>query len=271
MHLMLHCTSPTHQRWVQSCCARAQVKIELNRLFRSVQALLLSSGVVKTVGVKGSLVAGSLSYCLYIGSFYFATAAVDERVSFYAAFAGALIGGVAGAVLFTAQGIFFSKTAMLISESSLPGSVDSSLPAVTSKLASVFACIYLFCEVLFKMVATILPRYFNLGFESVFTLYFVLAVAAGLSMSFVHAPDLPQSTISAANGPISCGRELLATLSLLTKDSRAGLNAPYLFVVASVRRSLLVNLVMAMQGYLSARIWRLVLLLYVAIFFSVPS
>ena len=120
-----------------------------------VQALLLASGVVKLIGVKGGLAGGSMLYCVYIGSFYLATVAADERVQLYAALCGAVTGGVAGAVLFTAQGIFFTMTAQQISALSSPSSSTSTdvgvLPAVTSKLAGLFASIYLFCEVAFKL------------------------------------------------------------------------------------------------------------------------
>ena len=176
------------------------------------------------VGVNGGLFGATLLYCCYIGSFYLATVITHERLRFYIALVGAVTGGVAGAILFTAQGIFFTMTAQQLSALWRPGDATGTLPEITSKLAGVFASIYLLCEVVFKLVATILPKYLALGFEVVFLIYLAMATTAAFCMLRVRAP----ASVPSAEPPRpssswlgSCGWELLGTLRLLLTDSRA--------------------------------------------------
>jgi hypothetical protein len=75
-------------------------------------ALVTAAPYVRSRGAKTSLVHATLAFSIYVGSFCVAEAWAG--VAWVAAVVGSLIGGAAGGVLFTAQGAYFTLSAVQV-------------------------------------------------------------------------------------------------------------------------------------------------------------
>lgn len=146
----------------------------------ALTAFLLSKPVVSMVGPKNGLLLGVLGYCIYVGGFLFAI--MVPTLAWPVFIMSAAIGGVAGGLLWTSQGRYFSRNAKLYSE---PTGI--SVEKVNATFAGIFATSYLGLEMVTKVLATVI---FITTPDSapfiIFTIYTVIAVSscfvvAGLS------------------------------------------------------------------------------------------
>lgn len=166
----------------------------------ALAALLLSKPCVAMLGGKWGLFAGLAGYCLYIGGFLFAVIFKGvDWVAWSVYMLTCIIGGISGGLLWTAQGRYFASNAKSFSEAleyevangvAPPGTQDEAeLSKVNARFASIFAFIYLGCEALTKVAATIIFLFCGeyAGYI-VFTVYSVAAVAG--TAFFMGCSDL---------------------------------------------------------------------------------
>lgn len=152
----------------------------------TASAVLLAAPVVRARGAKASLVASTAAFCVYVGSF--CVAEVWKGGAWLAAVGGSMVGGVAAGVLFTAQGAYFTLAAREYARASdLRATTAEPPPAAieqaTALFAGVFAAIYLLSEVVFKLIAGLLPTVWDAGWIVVSFVYFCVAVASAAGMT----------------------------------------------------------------------------------------
>lgn len=189
-------------------------------VFYTLTALLFAAGVVKQFGAKWSLTGALCVYAVYVGSFFWAVTtvsygAMDEvsgkpiveptTLTWVVACGGGAMGGLGAGWLWTAQGIFFGRTAKLYARAS-----GLSLLEVNSMFAGIFSTCYVGFEVIIKAIASplvtagpkVLPHAGDHGFMAlVFTM---LAAVSTLIMIFVKdVPELEDTN----KGPAPTGCE----------------------------------------------------------------
>uniref|UniRef100_A0A7S0ST91 Major facilitator superfamily (MFS) profile domain-containing protein n=1 Tax=Chromulina nebulosa TaxID=96789 RepID=A0A7S0ST91_9STRA len=122
-------------------------------VFYAITAFLLSKPIVSMVGPKNGLLYGVIGYSIYITGFMFAVIFHDiiSAFSWIIMCSSAAIGGVAGGLLWTAQGRYFTEHCKLYSEST-----GRKTETITSDFAGSFAFIFLFIELFTKIIATFL-------------------------------------------------------------------------------------------------------------------
>lgn len=148
----------------------------------AASALLGSTSVVKNVGAKNSLILGMGIYCIYVGCFVLASLLrTHPMIAEAVALVGAAVGGLAGGILWTAQGSFFARSAEIHSQCS-----GITLPDATSDFGSYFAAIYLIGEVAMNMLSSVLIQVFRFSWIAVFIVYFTIAAIAANGMVLIY-------------------------------------------------------------------------------------
>lgn len=148
----------------------------------TLSALLAATGLVRRLGAKWSLVSGLGLYCTYVAAFLIAVRV--PAIKWPAAIIGSAIGGTAAGWLWTAQGVYFGR----IAERYAIATGETS-QASTAWLASLFASIYVGCEVILKLASSFLYEFGSDVF--VYTVFTVLAVGAAGLMWFVPVEPPP--------------------------------------------------------------------------------
>jgi hypothetical protein len=162
----------------------------------TLTALLFAAGFVKSAGPKKSLILSTSAFCCYPAGFFVGAlfpGPVDEltgdtlpsTMETLVVCCGALIGGVAAGVLFTAYGAYFATTCAIYVNDPQQVAKGTTSEQTTSMFSGLFAAIYLLCEVMFKLLATILPRNFSAGRSVVLFTYSLIAVAAAICMTVI--------------------------------------------------------------------------------------
>jgi len=149
----------------------------------TMSALFGATFVVKNMGPRNSIITGMWIYCVYVACFVIAT--IFPGIKEVSALMGALVGGIGGGFLWTAQGSYFARAS---EEYALAKSL--SIEDSTSLLGGIFAGIYLGFEVLLRLFSSIMLNW-NWSWVSIFTGYTIVAVGAALLMAF--AVDYPAS------------------------------------------------------------------------------
>ena len=158
----------------------------------SCSGLIGSTYVVKELGSRNALIFGMTLYCVYVLAFYFAVNVHSSQWIRFFVTLGALLGGWGAGFLWTAQGAYFTRAAQLHHGHLSVGAetIASSVESETSKLASVFAFIYLSSEVLLRALSTLLLGVLQLSWSNLFAIYSVVAI---LSTMFMFAVlELPE-------------------------------------------------------------------------------
>jgi hypothetical protein len=132
----------------------------------SLSSLFLAKPVCAYLGPKNALVASLTMLSAYVGAFlcsmYFEVAAWPLFIC------GSFIGGLAAGVLWTAQGEYFTISAEIFSFEK-----DECVSKANDSFAALFAGIYLSCETLFKLFATVLLYGLGASRIPLFFIYFV--------------------------------------------------------------------------------------------------
>lgn len=181
-------------------------------------AFFLSKPVLSMVGPKYGLLAGVTGYCVYICGFLFA---ILVPVLAYPVFiAACAIGGIAGGLLWTAQGRYFTKNSKMYSEV-----MNIPVEETNSTFAGLFATSYLGLEMVTKVLATIIFLTVPTGAPFIiFSTYTAIAVAsiffiAGLNdLNEKGTWDFSCDTITTNVGAVA---------KLVYEDSRISLMIPF--------------------------------------------
>lgn len=202
----------------------------------ALAALLLSKPSVAMLGGKWGLFAGLAGYCLYIGGFLFAVIFKGvDWVSWSVYMLTCVIGGLSGGLLWTAQGRYFANNSKKFSEAleyevangeaSAETQEDAEISKVNARFASIFAFIYLGCEALTKVTATILFLFCGqYATYIVFTVYSVAAVAG--TIFFMGCSDLGDKGTGDVTFEATF-RGVGDATKLLMSDRRLALLMPY--------------------------------------------
>lgn len=185
----------------------------------ALTAFFLSKPVITMTGPKIGLILGVGGYCIYILGFLLAIL-LNGKIRWPVFIFAACVGGMAGGLLWTAQGRYFSKNAALYSEVS-----EIPLQMVNSKFAGIFAASYLGLECITKLLATVVFIANESSAPSIiFTIYTCIAFAASFGMTRIQ--DLNE------HGSWNFDTEVVivnvvATGSLLFSDVRLALMIPF--------------------------------------------
>ena len=230
-------------------------------VFYTGTALLYAGPHVRWRGSKAALVDSTFGFCVYVGSFY--VAEVWTTAAWGAAILGAAVGGVAAGILFTAQGVYFTFTARAYAQLSRSesdsvaqgsgscgtgedcsvgdlgrrrlGRPDRAMEEATALFASLFATIYLLCEITFKLVAWILPMYWPAGWAVVSLTYFATAVGAAAAMVTIWRLEAdsddgpPNSKLVAETSPSGSSHKELVEETEISTDVRLHVSMPDLW------------------------------------------
>lgn len=150
----------------------------------TLSSLLGATLMVKSVGSRNAMLIGMSIYCIYVGCFSLATTSVPS-IRNVSAILGALVGGIGGGFLWTAQGSYFARTS---EEYALAKSLN--MEQASAWLGGIFAGIYLGLEVVMRLFSTVMIQW-GWSWMAVFVGYTVLAVASAVLM--VLTKDYPMS------------------------------------------------------------------------------
>jgi len=153
----------------------------------AVVAFVAAKALVATVGPKQSLLLGVMGYCVYVFSFLLAVLLLEEvpALSWALATVGAIAGGAAGGLLWTAQGRYFARNATLYAQQT-----RQPLEVVNANLSALFATSFLGIETAMKLLATVFFLIFPTSAPAVvFTIYFLVASASVVVVSYLEDLD----------------------------------------------------------------------------------
>jgi MFS family permease len=139
--------------------------------------LVVQGIVVQKLGLKGSLLAGTMLYCLYVLSFLAATLCTPgSLLQWTIAISGAVLGGFGAGFLWSAQGAYFTVNAELYAQAAqIPASM------ATGQFSGTFAFWYLATEVATKILASIVMGSAWGGEGAEHAVYVMFTIMAGLS------------------------------------------------------------------------------------------
>jgi hypothetical protein len=129
------------------------------------------------VGPKYGLLIGVGGYCVYVAGFL--VAIVVPAIRWPVFMIAACVGGMAGGFLWTAQGRYFSRNAVLYSTAT-----QTTLQDVNSDFAGIFATSYLGLECVTKVLATLI--FLNMPGKApavIFTIYTAVAFLATFAVA----------------------------------------------------------------------------------------
>lgn len=156
-------------------------------LFHTVYAASAVCGatyVVKEFGARNSMVLGMGLAASYVACFWFSL--LWNFAEKGLAILGALVGGVGGGLVWTAQGSYFSRAANdYANHTGIPSE------RCTSLLAGYFAFIFLLLEVVCKLLSWILTDLVSASARIIMCVYTIIAVASTWRMMAVQ--DYPPS------------------------------------------------------------------------------
>ena len=178
----------------------------------TISALIGTTYLVKVLGARNSMIVGMSIYCFYVGCFVLATALPKgEEI---AVILGALIGGVGGGLLWTAQGSYFVRASEEYSKAK-----GISFEDATSLLGGIFAGIYLGEEVCLHLFSTVMIQFWNWSWLTIYIGYTSVAAISTLCMRFVPKFPLTPKEV-AENASTSSFYKVTATFRLLISDPK---------------------------------------------------
>lgn len=147
----------------------------------SLSAVTGAPYLVQRLGSRNGILAGLVTYCIYVTAFLIASLVPDET-KWPVTILGAAIGGIGGGMLWTAQGKYFVSVSAAYAYSA-----RISTPAATSYLGGLFAFFYLYEEVLMKVLVSVIIESESDSDDSnawlvVFTAYTVISMLACLGV-----------------------------------------------------------------------------------------
>ena len=147
-------------------------------------ALVGSTYIVKHWGAHRALTVGMFLYCFYVAAFW---GAAHWQAS-WAAYTGAVLGGLGAGLVWTAQGSFFAQAAQAHAatvdnnDEGTNSDADTSASRSTASMAGIFAFFYLALELLLRSLSSLA------AWTALFQIYALATIIATLGMAFVVKP-----------------------------------------------------------------------------------
>lgn len=118
----------------------------------TVSAFLMSKPIVNMIGSHTSLILGTIGYCIYVAGFLIAILGYDifADIGWTISTITSVIGGIAGGLLWTAQGRYFAKHCKLFSETT-----SINIETVSADFAGLFASVFLWMELMTKVLPSV--------------------------------------------------------------------------------------------------------------------
>lgn len=158
-----------------------------------VANLFLAAPALAALGSKRTLIFGQCCYVAFIVSFaivvHFQMSSSVTAIIWYG---GAVVGGIAGGTVWTAQGSYFSNTAILLSSIT-----DKPKDVVTSELSGSFAFVFLVTEVLTKISWSLLQQ---LGVPPGLVAFVYAAIAAAAACATTRIFDMDELQLAMEHG-----------------------------------------------------------------------
>jgi Ion channel regulatory protein UNC-93 len=153
-------------------------------IFYALTAFFLAKPVVSTVGPKNGLLLGVSGYCVYVCGFLFA---ILVPVAAWPVFIlSCMIGGMAGGLLWTSQGMYFAQNSKLYAEAT-----GKTVETTNAAFAGIFATAYLGIEMVAKVMATVIfVADSSKAPPVIFSLYTIMAILSCLVVNMLD--DLQQ-------------------------------------------------------------------------------
>jgi hypothetical protein len=156
-------------------------------LCNAFSAFFIAGDFVYYAGPKFSMTIGLIGNCIFVLGFLIS--ALRPSTVWFIFIPSSIIGGLASGLQWTAQGKYYSVASIYYSQQQ-----NLSLQNCNKKFAAIFATIYLFLEVIFKMCATGLLLLFpGKGKFVIFTIYTIFAGLATFLITGVSDLDIPFS------------------------------------------------------------------------------
>jgi len=198
-------------------------QLVLLHLVYGASSLLGATFVVKQFGSRNSMMLGMSLYAVFVGCFWISLRSNSTTFVDVFAVLGAIVAGTGGAVVWTAQGRYFSQASH-----DYAFSMNIKTEDATSFLAGVFAFIYLVGEVVCKLLSWVLLQSRHGQWTTVFAVYTAVAVTSTVFMAAVHSYPSLQEEVHR-----SLFYKVTAAWQLLLLDSKMqyliGLNAVFSF------------------------------------------
>jgi hypothetical protein len=152
-----------------------------------ISALFFSKVIVNSLGLKTSLIAGVVQYCLYLLCYTLAIIIGDGQESAHLfIIVGAGMGGIAAGYFWVAEGAYFTLSAKQYAVA-----MGISEKEATGLLSSYFAACYLFWEVCFKFVGGAIKAAGNEhGTQSMYVLCCGVGFCSAALMALINDPSL---------------------------------------------------------------------------------
>lgn len=193
----------------------------------ALTSFMLAKPIVSSLGPKLSMLLASIGYTIYVGGFFISIVFIDVtfltmKLAWLVSVVTAVIGGVSGGLMWTAQGAFFAQNSKLFCENT-----GSDLEEVNNTFASIFATSFLGIEMITKLFATGVYLLIPTGYWApcvIFSLYTAVSFISCYLIAAMHdlgvGPnyDFSYKVISKSAG---------AAAKLVVKEPRMALLVPY--------------------------------------------
>lgn len=188
----------------------------------AVSSFFLSKATVTLVGPKQGLLIGVISYSVYVIGFLVAVLLINALPHFAALIVllTSTVGGIGGGVLWTSQGLYFTRHTALYAQSTA-----QEIDGITADFSAIFAVILLSVEVVMKALGSFF--YGLLGVYGIFAIAvtFIVGVLASIyiitrikSLDLKGTGDLSYTSVS---------KDIGAVARLVWTDKRVGLLLPF--------------------------------------------
>eukprot|EP00808_Paulinella_micropora_P013289 g53166.t1 len=214
--------------------------------FYVITSVFVSVCIVRQTGGRLGILWALLLSCIYPTSFLLAFAqGKDPQKAYIEVLSGSAIGGIGTGFLWTAQGVYFARSAQLYSEATAqgPGQRSVSEQDANTRLGRLFASIYLLSEVLLKAGSSFIAA--QGGVRWVFFVYTLVAYTSSGLMWFVK--DLPPAYQQQDEDVLQTKEQLLQTWRFFRREPRLWLLYPYNVTFGLI--SALLN------NYINAELW----------------
>lgn len=135
----------------------------------------------KRLGSRDTMLLGMIMFDIYVACFWVAGSSPAGRQEIKM-LVGAVIGGVGGGCLWTAQGVYFGQA----SEQYAVNSGNATAETSNAWFAGVFAFTLLAEETVLDVMSTLLIRVFHVPWAPIFAVYAGIAVVSTVAMTSIH-------------------------------------------------------------------------------------
>lgn len=143
-------------------------------------ALFGATYVTKVLGARDTLIVGMFIYCTYTACFVIFSLCSIPSIATAAALIGALLGGIGGGFLWTAQGSYFTRVSEEYADAK-----GITMDKASSKFGGIFAAIYLGEEVFMRLFSSLVIHFWGWSWLWIFIAYTVIAIVSTILMYFV--------------------------------------------------------------------------------------